>query len=195
LSVQFGTHDHWPGRCGDAPALPLSASLAADHARRECLTLYFSCVTTNRLHSGWALKIDGIIRRSSPSLISLGACVDAIWPAPTRPTLTTLPRRSRRVLGRPTRSGWRSSPRPARGSRRATRSSLAPSTMTDHQLDQVEGPQHHPARSRGWAAQARPLPVRKPVLGEGPYSLTVRLSFSYKRQVLPLLLRKGLPRL
>jgi len=30
------------------------------------------------LHTGWALKVDDIIRRSSPSLISLGAYVDAI---------------------------------------------------------------------------------------------------------------------
>ena len=30
------------------------------------------------LHTGWALRIDGIIRRTSPSLIPLGAYVDAI---------------------------------------------------------------------------------------------------------------------
>jgi hypothetical protein len=30
------------------------------------------------LHTGWALKVDGVLRRSSPSLISLGAYVDAI---------------------------------------------------------------------------------------------------------------------
>ena len=28
--------------------------------------------------TGWALKVDGVVRRSSPSLISLGAYVDAI---------------------------------------------------------------------------------------------------------------------
>ena len=32
----------------------------------------------DRQHTGWALKVDGVIRRSSPSLIPLGAYVDAI---------------------------------------------------------------------------------------------------------------------
>jgi hypothetical protein len=30
------------------------------------------------LHTGWALKVDGVIRRSSPCLIALGAYVDAM---------------------------------------------------------------------------------------------------------------------
>ena len=38
----------------------------------------FTIVPIGSLHTGWALKVDGIIRRSSPSLISLGAYVDAI---------------------------------------------------------------------------------------------------------------------
>ena len=38
----------------------------------------FSVIPIGSLHTGWALKVDGIIRRSSPSLISLGAYVDAI---------------------------------------------------------------------------------------------------------------------
>jgi hypothetical protein len=38
----------------------------------------FRIVPIGSLHTGWALKIDGIIRRSSPSLISLGAYVDAV---------------------------------------------------------------------------------------------------------------------
>jgi hypothetical protein len=84
----------------------------------------FTIAPIGSLHAGWALKVDGIIRRSSPSLISLGAYVDAIMAVPTRPTPTTSLGRSRRALGRPTRSGWRSSRRPAPGGRRATRSLL-----------------------------------------------------------------------
>jgi hypothetical protein len=38
----------------------------------------FSITPIGSLHTGWALKVDGILRRSSPSLISLGAYVDAI---------------------------------------------------------------------------------------------------------------------
>ena len=38
----------------------------------------FSIVPIGSLHTGWALKVDGVLRRSSPSLISLGAYVDAI---------------------------------------------------------------------------------------------------------------------
>ena len=38
----------------------------------------FTIAPIGSLHTGWALKVDGIIRRSSPSLISLGAYVDAI---------------------------------------------------------------------------------------------------------------------
>jgi hypothetical protein len=38
----------------------------------------FTIVPIGSLHTGWALKVDGIIRRSSPSLIPLGAYVDAI---------------------------------------------------------------------------------------------------------------------
>jgi hypothetical protein len=38
----------------------------------------FSITPIGSLHTGWALKVDGVIRRSSPSLISLGAYVDAI---------------------------------------------------------------------------------------------------------------------
>jgi hypothetical protein len=38
----------------------------------------FSIIPIGSLHTGWALKIDGVIRRSSPSSISLGADVDAI---------------------------------------------------------------------------------------------------------------------
>ena len=38
----------------------------------------FSIIPIGSLHTGWALKVDGIIRRSSPSLIPLGAYVDAI---------------------------------------------------------------------------------------------------------------------
>jgi hypothetical protein len=44
----------------------------------------FSIIPIGSLHSGWALKIDSVIRCSSPSLISLGAYVDAIMAAPTR---------------------------------------------------------------------------------------------------------------
>ena len=38
----------------------------------------FSIIPIGSLHTGWALKLDRVIRRSSPSLISLGAYVDAI---------------------------------------------------------------------------------------------------------------------
>ena len=38
----------------------------------------FSIIPIGSLHTGWALKVDGVIRHSSPSLISLGAYVDAI---------------------------------------------------------------------------------------------------------------------
>jgi hypothetical protein len=38
----------------------------------------FSIVPIGSLHTGWALKVDGVLRCSSPSLISLGAYVDAI---------------------------------------------------------------------------------------------------------------------
>ena len=38
----------------------------------------FSIIPIGSLHAGWALKIDGVIRRTSPSLIPLGAYVDAI---------------------------------------------------------------------------------------------------------------------
>jgi hypothetical protein len=38
----------------------------------------FSIISIGSLHAGWALKVDGVIRRTSPSLISLGAYVDAI---------------------------------------------------------------------------------------------------------------------
>jgi hypothetical protein len=37
-----------------------------------------SIIPIGSLHTGWALKVDGVLRRSSPSLISLGAYVDAI---------------------------------------------------------------------------------------------------------------------
>jgi hypothetical protein len=32
----------------------------------------FTIAPIGSLHTGWALKVDGVIRRSSPSLISLG---------------------------------------------------------------------------------------------------------------------------
>ena len=38
----------------------------------------FSIVPIGSLHTGWGLQVDGIIRRSSPSLIARGAYVDAI---------------------------------------------------------------------------------------------------------------------
>lgn len=38
----------------------------------------FSIVPIGSQHSGWGLKIDGVIRRSNPSLIPLAAYVDAI---------------------------------------------------------------------------------------------------------------------
>ena len=38
----------------------------------------FSITPIGSLHTGWALKVDRILRRSSPILISLGAYVDAI---------------------------------------------------------------------------------------------------------------------
>jgi hypothetical protein len=38
----------------------------------------FKLSAEGSLHAGWALKVDGIIRRSSSSLIPLGAYVDAI---------------------------------------------------------------------------------------------------------------------
>jgi hypothetical protein len=66
-----------------ATALPESA-LLADSARLLVLSFgmtdrsRFSIIPIGSLHTGWALKVDGIIRRSSPSLISLGAYVDAI---------------------------------------------------------------------------------------------------------------------
>jgi hypothetical protein len=52
-----------------------------------------------------------------PRLISLGAYVDAIMAGADEAD----------ALGRPTRSGWRSSRRPGRGSHRAIRSLLTPS--------------------------------------------------------------------
>jgi hypothetical protein len=33
----------------------------------------FSIIPIGSLHTGWALKVDGVLRCSSPSLISLGA--------------------------------------------------------------------------------------------------------------------------
>jgi hypothetical protein len=48
-------------------------------------------------------------------------------------------------------------------------------------------------RAVHWAACARPSPVREALRGEGPYTMTVRLSFFYSRQGLRLPLRKGLP--
>jgi hypothetical protein len=41
--------------------------------------------------------------------------------------------------------------------------------MTDYQLDQVEGPQHHPGAV---AAEGRPSPICKALRGEGAYTLT-----------------------
>jgi hypothetical protein len=38
----------------------------------------YSIVPISSLHTGWALKVDDIIRRSSESMISLAAYVDAI---------------------------------------------------------------------------------------------------------------------
>jgi hypothetical protein len=38
----------------------------------------FTIVLIGSLHTGWALKVDGIIRRSSESLVPLAAYVDAI---------------------------------------------------------------------------------------------------------------------
>ena len=38
----------------------------------------FSITLIGSLHTGWALKVDGVIRSTSPRLISLGAHVDAI---------------------------------------------------------------------------------------------------------------------
>jgi hypothetical protein len=39
---------------------------------------HFSIIPIGSLHTGWALKVDGVIRRTSPSLLPLGAYVDAI---------------------------------------------------------------------------------------------------------------------
>ena len=41
----------------------------------------FSIIPIGSLHAGWALKVDGVLRRSSPNLIALGAFVDAIMAA------------------------------------------------------------------------------------------------------------------
>jgi hypothetical protein len=38
----------------------------------------YSIIPIGRLHTGWVPKVDGIIRRSSPSLIPLAAYADAI---------------------------------------------------------------------------------------------------------------------
>jgi hypothetical protein len=38
----------------------------------------FTIVPIGSLHAGWALKVDGIIRRSSSTMIPLAAYVDAI---------------------------------------------------------------------------------------------------------------------
>src|SRR5258708_23911155 len=42
--------------------------------------------------------------------------------------------------------------------------------MTDYQLDQVEGPQHHPATVAGFTGppDVRPLSVSEALRGEGP---------------------------
>jgi hypothetical protein len=67
--------------------------------------------------------------------------------------------------------------------------------MTDYQLDQVEGPQHHPgalARLTG-TPKACISSVWEALWGKGPYSLKFRLCFAYSRQGLRLPLRKGLP--
>ena len=37
-----------------------------------------SIIPIGSLHTGWALKVDGVIRRSNSSLIPLGVYVDAI---------------------------------------------------------------------------------------------------------------------
>jgi hypothetical protein len=38
----------------------------------------FAIAPIGSLHTGWALKVDGTLRRSSPSMISLAAYVDAV---------------------------------------------------------------------------------------------------------------------
>jgi hypothetical protein len=64
-------------------ALPESA-LLADSARLLVLSfghdrkIPLQHHPIGSLHTGWALQVDGVIQRTSPSLISLGAYVDAI---------------------------------------------------------------------------------------------------------------------
>jgi hypothetical protein len=80
----------------------------------------FTIAPIGSLHTGWALKVDGIIRRSSSSLIPLGAYVDAIMAGADEADADNI---GRAIEARPwPKSGWRSSRRPARGVRRAIRS-------------------------------------------------------------------------
>jgi hypothetical protein len=60
---------HHAGRlaCGHWPILPAMS----DRSR-------FTIVPIGSLHTGGALKIDGVIRRSAPNMIPLAAYVDAI---------------------------------------------------------------------------------------------------------------------
>jgi hypothetical protein len=88
----------------------------------------FSIIPIGSLHTGWALKVDGVLRRSSPSLISLGAYVDAIMAAADEADADNIARAiEARPWPAPMRSEWRSSRQLARGSRRATHSLLKPS--------------------------------------------------------------------
>ena len=62
---------YWPQSTLEAKRV---SSLATDVTDRSP----FSIIPIGSLHTGWALKVDGVLRRSSPSLIALGAYVDAI---------------------------------------------------------------------------------------------------------------------
>src|SRR5580704_7435032 len=82
------------------------------------------------------------------------------------------------MIGRPTSNRWTVSPaRCARcwgwGPPKMAMSEPIKTGMVDYQLDQVEGPQRHPAAGPTHrAAQGRLSPVRETLRGEGSYSRT-----------------------
>jgi hypothetical protein len=62
---------YWPQSTLEAKRVSSLATAVTDRSP-------FSIIPIGSLHTGWALKVDGVLRRSSPSLIALGAYVDAI---------------------------------------------------------------------------------------------------------------------
>ena len=79
-SVYLGDKTRWPLLQVPALKAKVDSPLAASGLQPRGMTdrSRFSITAIGSLHTGWALKVDGVIRRASPSLIVLGAYVDAI---------------------------------------------------------------------------------------------------------------------